>query len=935
MYYVNNTNPQISVNITSPSQIINISHAKIELITNEVKVNESIESKNYLLNPGENKIFTFNLEQNLTTSDSIYFKLFAYGSQNNEVTPEGDPTNFYIKYDGVAPTLLSPSSTSEIYLTSENLDINLNFNEKLSSYEVFLDTQLIKIKDSEEFLSSYPNTIDVNINKEDLTEGANNNLTVIVTDLAGNSNEYVLNVFYRGEEIKMTLLTKDDDSALKYYYNKNYPDFFNKTIYSSENIYNLKVETSKPAICYYTDSLSSFKEFNEIPISSLSVFNSDLDKKNHTISVDASAYSTNSFKKIWVACVNIYMNNDVVYLSNSIGISNSLITLKTYPNSTIDIIDYTPKNEITSTSFSVSARTNNLAICNFKLDSNAFSQMSSANYLTHSSASITTSNGNHTLNFKCFDVLNNIAQKSYNLNIDNTKGVSIVSYSPKFTGTAQVTVNLVLSEDVLCKYSTKVESPSDFNTLKNLSGSGFNRNFSATLSNRNNIFYIYCDKGTIVENTLSIIYDSSSPVISNLVFLNNNVKSNYSGDDKKLEFKFDVNSSIPVTNYYVKVIFADTSKNIMKTFSSNDISISGDFRNASKISVIAQNEVGKNSSALEKIIQFDFEEPQISFVNNNGIVSIRCLDMQSGCDKIYYGISSTPIDCNPKLKYSSNGNFTVQKNNYVCAEAFDRVGHRGLKQELILISAYGGLGSSNNLNNTTSSNNEPLDGRNMTQLESDDEEFIDDESNDDNDNSNIEDEEDAWVSNNFDEQPQDTGINYILIAAIVLILVSVSGGGYYAYKKGYLNKELERMGIKKPTNVKVNQTLTNTPQTQSQVLNKTNISNSTLTRTKYDDHLDKLNSFVDNTIQKRKDMFDKFGVKTNTSKQKETTGAQGVKNRKIAKKGLTAEDMDDFYEGAETGVGSKTQDPNYKREAENFEEYYQKKKKSTSENNKK
>ena len=207
----------------------------------------------------KNKIFTFNLEQNLTTSDSIYFKLFAYGSQNNEVTPEGDPTNFYIKYDGVAPTLLSPSSTSEIYLTSENLDINLNFNEKLSSYEVFLDTQLIKIKDSEEFLSSYPNTIDVNINKEDLTEGANNNLTVIVTDLAGNSNEYVLNVFYRGEEIKMTLLTKDDDSALKYYYNKNYPDFFNKTIYSSENIYNLKVETSKPAICYYTDSLSFYR----------------------------------------------------------------------------------------------------------------------------------------------------------------------------------------------------------------------------------------------------------------------------------------------------------------------------------------------------------------------------------------------------------------------------------------------------------------------------------------------------------------------------------------------------------------------------------------------------------------------------------------------------------------------------------------------------
>ena len=628
------------------------------------------------------------------------------------------------------------------------------------------------------------------------------------------------------------------------------------------------------------------------------------------------------------------MNNDVAYLSNSLGISNSLITLKTYQNSTIDIIDYSPKNEVTSTFFSASAKTNNLAICSFKLDSNTFSQMTSVNYVNHLSSSITTNNGNHTLNFKCFDVLNNIALKSYNLNIDNTKGVNIVSYSPKFSGNSQVIVNLVLSEDVVCKYSNKVESPADFMTLKNLSGFGFNRNFSATLSNRNNIFYIYCDKGTIVENILSIIYDSSSPVLSNFVFLNNNVKSNYSGDDKKLEFKFDVNSSIPVTNYYVKVIFADSSKNILRTFSSNDISISGDFRNASKISVIAQNEVGKNSTALEKTIQFDFEEPVVSFVNSNGVVSIRCIDSQSGCDKIYYGISSTPIDCNAKLKYTLNGNFTVQKNNYVCAEAFDRVGHRGFKQELILVSAYGS-GSSNSLNNSQSSNNKPLDGRNMTELESDEEEFIDDSSNDENDNSNAEDEEDAWVSNNYDEQPQDAGVNYILIAAIVLILVSVSGGGYYAYKKGYLNKELERMGIKKPTNAKVNSTLTNTPQTQLQASSKNNASNNTLSRTKYDDHLNKLNSFVENTIQKRKDMFDKFGVKTNTPKQKETTGVQGVKNRKISNKGLTAEDMDDFYEGAKGSVGSKTQDPNYKHEAENFEEYYQKKKKSTSENNKK
>lgn len=922
-YFINNNKPTITINMSTPSLVVNLSYANITY-SNKTQ----IETINKILLPKQNTTLTFNLNQELVEHERIYFKLYAYDTKAEEVLYQEnqDPIKFYLEFDNSTPILLNPNQN--ISLTYQNTNLLFEFNEKLSKSTIDLNSErVLTQKINSNFVSDYPNKIQINLDKTKLQDGINY-LVLNVSDIAENQISYKFNIYYRSEDLKLNLITKREDSNLKYNYDSNFLTFFNKTIYSSEESFTLKINTSKPSNCYYVDNLATFTYLDNITVENLVKFSQDSSLKTHTLLINGKAYPDGNLKKFLVACVNSNMNSDIAYLSDYLGISNSLISIKIYTNNSLDIIDYNPKNEITVNTFSSFANTNVRAICYFNLDSANYTQMtSSLNFMSHTFQNISALNGNHTIGFKCNDVLNNIIEKSYILNVDSNKGVKITSYTPKYSSNPQVTISLDLSEDAFCKYSTKIVSPDSFSNLTNMSGTLYKRNFTTSLIIGKNIFYIYC-QNDLSPKPIEIYYDQTGPILSNLTFENGNIQSNYLGSYDEMNLNFQVQSIIPVAKYYVIITYSNSTE--IKTISSTNARLNGKFQSAKEITIVGENLAGKNGSAIKKTILFDLDEPKVTFSNNNGKVIISCFDSTSGCYRTNYGLSATPLDCRAKTRYTPNSEITIGNNNYLCAESYDFVEHRGFNQEMI-------QSQNNNINNNIVNNNDNGNNKKKTNntinlsnntISNYENSNYDEENNfEDNEVSNT---DEPWQSTDYDAEQSPQSTNYLLIAAIVLILVSVSGGSYYAYKKGYLNKELEKLGIKKKT---INSSSSSNPNSNSNLNLGASTSkkesveqgNVSLTKGKYEDHLNKLNSFVDETISKKRTMFDKF-ENAKTKEKIKLNNQTALTSKKTSKKTLTQDDIDDFYTSSQSST-KKLDGNDYKKDAENFEEYYQKKKK--------
>ena len=918
VYFVNNPRPTINVTISCPEEPIFIQKAMLNDKLNAVtaSVNE-----NSHLNPIDgNKTYSFKYNDfkqlngkeigNISISNKkFFFKLFAYGVDGKSIKPEGDPVYFRIDFDNVKPELINLiGNGSSIYLSYNDLGIPLYFSKLISHFNVYSNGRLVESYSNEsQFMRDYKKNFNLIFNKSDFREGLNN-MTIKFWDLAGNENSFSTNIRYRAANLKIFLLTLRNDSSLKYNFNEKYPDLFGNTIYTSENNFVLKVKTSKPAICYFSSNLLNFAKFDTIPTDSLSKMQSSDNEEIHSVNINAE-----NENKIWIYCSNPVYSDDFAYLSESLGIGDKLINVEKYQSPNVKITSIIPNGEVTSLPFNFLVTTNSKSICNYRRHGSVYTQMNSSNYLLHKIFYNQTSLGNFTFDFSCVDVLNNVDTKSISLKIDTNVGVQVLSYSPKYTDTSSVDLKLELSEDSQCRYSLQNVNLQDFENLTLINQTGLSREVSVSpLKTGNNSIYLYCKKGVaIYKRVLSVIYDPNPPRISNFTFINNGIYNpTFVGSTSKLRFKFDVHSLIPVEKYFITINKPNSTIN--RTSITNNVNLNLDLKNATSLNIVAQNLIGKNSSVFEKDIKFDLTPPELSFTNVMGKIKIVCYDVGgSGCNRTLYSLSKTSI-CQPMNSYSYNSTIDVGDNNYICAKAYDNVGLSSNKLEPILFSNLGNETENNTQNNfITNETSGNITNTTNTSTEG---------------NNNF---ENSTENNNLSE-PWPPGkefpakkTNYLLIAAMFLLIAVTSGSGYYAYKKGYLNNELKKLGIKVPEQKKTGSTSMGLTGVKHK-FGKNSVKSSIMGKSKYEHHLNKLNNFIDGEVKKGEPIFGKFeGSEKRSDKDLNLDGKVGHKK---VYSDLSKDDFDEIYRSSKK-INDLAMSSDLKKEAENFEEYYKNKKK--------
>lgn len=871
VYYVSNPTPQINVTIDSMAEPVNVTTANLEI--NSVAKSTLV---NKILNPGTSNTFSFSFDDfdfntTLSENDEAKFNLEILSGDGLDAKTKGDPTNFDIRLDLKVPEITLPRPGKNIQLFEESAKLTLNFNERIIYYKAVVGSRVVKEETySGSYIRDYNKIVDIFLTEEMLEEGGNT-LTITFRDLAGNTNSQSYLVSYRGADLDLSLVTRKEETGLKYYYNTEYLNFFNGTIYTSEEEFSMKVRTTKKAKCYYANNMLNFDTFNN---ALLKTETSSSDGYTHTFNVD-----TKTTSKIWVACRNVAYIDDVVYLNDVLGLKNSLVKVKKY-NGDIEITEVFPDSLLTSIPFNIDVSTNVKAVCDYTFANGAKNKLETNGYYKHYKRDISSQTGTFNLQVSCMDLLGEVDLVSKSLEIDPSKGVTVTNYEPMYIEKSSATLSLTLSEDAFCKYSLKQERTDDFLTLKNMSGNGLSRGFSVSgLSVGDNYVYVYCQKLQVVnQNTLKIIYDSIGPKIENLTFTNFGIKSDYVGSTSEIGLYFDVASLIPINMYYVEVEFENESKNF--TVESNDVVINDDFNGANSVKVIAQNMLGTLSSAAEKLIRFDTEAPKVTVTLQGDKAIITCFDAKSGCYETMYGFSKTGIDCQVTKTYSLNESVLFEGKNYICAQSRDYAGNTQKELKALVLGF---------------------------EFEEDDFENV---SFEDFEEEEVEVEEEPDVDPFIPDTniPVDSGggTGAVVAASLVLFVAALGGGGYYAYRKGYLNEQLEKMGILKRGSSTQSSTFSNV---KNSVVNKVkSVAKREDKSKKYDDHLKKLNSFIDDTIDRRKNVFEGFA----------SSGKGKVKNYDDT---LNKKNDDEFYKAKKSVNNSN----DIKSEAEDFEEFHKKK----------
>ncbi|MCA9459970.1 MAG: hypothetical protein KC550_05475, partial [Nanoarchaeota archaeon] len=501
-------------------------------------------------------------------------------------------------------------------------------------------------------------------------------------------------------------------------------------------------------------------------------------------------------------------------------------------------------------------------------------------------------------------------------------GFKILDYSPKYSSSSSVTVNLDLNLDIECKYSADNKiTPQSYASLPSLTGSGLKKSFSASglIEGEDNFFFIFCNKDdTLVSDNVNIIYDPNGPLITNFSFVNSGIKSDYLASKDKMRFEFELKSSIEVANYTLELIGGDSL--VTEIFHSKKASFNMNLSPYTAIRVYATNKVGIKGNVIQKSLIFDLEEPIISFSKSSGKVKIICTDITSSCDKIYYGFSLSPLNCKAKINYELSGNTSIEfgKNNYICADAYDKVGNKVSSFESLFSNTAVVIDDPNN------------DDINETDLDDDNVIDLDDDNNynktDDGKIDYVDDgDDDLYNPGDFDNRDPSDSNTYWLIAAIVLVLFGISGGGYYAYKKGYLNEQLKKMGFKLPNQNSNNGqgiSQNGTPYYTSNI-NKNNLSgnanNKRVKTSNYDKQLEKLNKFVNEKISSDNNIYDKF-KKTPSNSNSE---ADSLMKKKEKISSISEQDFDEFYANSRGEILDKNASKNIEQEAEEFEKFYE------------
>ncbi|MCA9496876.1 MAG: hypothetical protein KC589_08065 [Nanoarchaeota archaeon] len=910
-FYTNNPQPNIDIKIELAAEPLTVKNAS--LIIGDSLVDYKVFEQ--LIPFGGKGDFSFKINRDISNlSSAAYFKLYVYGEISKyDVNFFGSPSEFRIRYDGQTPQIIS-DLTNNIIKSADDYNELIKINEKISSYNIFLNGRIVKsyVGIPSQDISQYKDFILIN-NLSNLIDGAND-LKITFKDLAGNENSAKYELYYIGSPLTIDLLTKKNDSSLKYFYDVNYKGLFDGKIYSTQENFDLKIKSSKPAQCYMSTGLFNFKEFNDISNSSLKKLIS-ANGIEHKISVNSNG------GHLWLACVVNTFPREIVYLSETMGLGKVLIPIEIVDSTVLDFTIEYPISEIISEIFDINLKSNKKAACFYSLNGAKEVPIPSSDYLFHEASNVQSVPGDHTLKYRCFDVLGNDIEKTRALKINPKLGFKILDYSPKYSSTSSVTVNLDLNLDIECKYSSDNKiTPQSYASLSPLSGTGLTKSFSASglIEGEDNFFFIFCNKDdTLVSDSIKIIFDPNGPQIYNFSFVNNGVKSDYLASKEKMKIEFEINSSIEIANYTIEFIGGDEPK--IETFQSRKASFKDNLSLYTAIRVYATNKAGIKGNIIQKSLIFDLDQPIISFPKSSGKVKIICADSTSSCDRVYYGFSLSPLNCNAKIHYPISGNTSIEfgKNNYICADAYDKVGNKASSFESLFSNTAVVIDNPDNFDiNDSDGDNNIIDVGDSDTNESDDNNEIDYIDNGD---------DDLYNPGDFENGDNSNSSTYWLVAAIVLVLFGISGGGYYAYKKGYLNEQLKKMGFKVPNQTQNNnlgQTQNGAPYYTSNI-NKNNLSgnanNKRVKISNYDKQLEKLNKFVNEKISSDNAVYDKF----KKSSSQDTSSEDSLMRKKEKVSSIDEEDFDEFYAKSRGELLDKEASKSIEKEAEEFEKFYE------------
>lgn len=920
IFATSNSNPDINITLNSTLEELFVKKAVLEIddISSEILLNETFPA-------GEEVFYSFSFldfqVNNISQNNFIYFTLEVLGRNNRPITPAGDRTNFQIIIDQTPPFLISPNQDSFLQFSGDSQRVNFVFSEPIFSFRAFLNGNLVYVFTESSLNPVFNTEFEVDFDVSNLPQGGNE-VVIEYVDFAGNSVTTTLNSIYQSEGLSINLLTRKEDPLLKYFFDKDNLDFFGNSIYSSENSFNFKFQTTKPATCYYTFNRAEFGFFDDFS-DAIKIQIGTQDNLSHEFQVD---FGTGDQRRFWLACRNNEFPSEIIYLNDELGFPNQLMFFRKYQGANLEFVSIYPTFNVSYSPIDVNVRTNEPAICDFSLNLDLSRKLfSSQNFTSHRSTGNDVNVGENQLFVSCFDRVGTTINRTNFFHLDLENGVTLfIDESNLFSALPSFTLRGVLSETADCRASlNQIFDVGEFDNLPQSTLNGFNVEFLISpLTPGNNDVFIYCKKdGSIFDFFTNVIYDSSGPLLSNLLLLKNGREVEYLLDQDSVEFRVNSSSIIPINRYVVKLIGQGGEEEII--FNSPNGVINRDLSNFTIFRIYAENILEQRSNQLEKPLLFDLEGPIVSLIpRGEARVEILCSDTVSGCFEVFYGLSEIQRDCRPRIDYE-NDTLEVEGFDYLCVRALDRAGHE-TQMSFNLIDILGGNSTVPGDNQTggPGSGNIPDPFGNQTQGNqtqgNQTQEEPPQEQNQTQTNQTTPTPGDDFTPNEPIEEESNLGI--IILSAILLIILGVSGGGYYAYKKGYLDDQLVKYGVikKKPTsggnyyNGLDQKTVYGTRKNGTKV--------------EYDDHLKRLNEFIDETLNKKNDVFDNFD---SSGKEIQTPTETLTNKPEDMVKDLSQADFDEFYASS----NKKTVDNkvSLEEEIEEFEDFYKKKEEALQE----
>lgn len=939
IYYINSQDPLINITLKSFDDPFTLRNAQI-LSPDKDKYVSSIGSS-YSGGAQANHVLdltsflfegvSFSSQVSLTHGSVFDFYLDVVDSQGEEPSTQGIPTRFQVQIDTKEPELVFDEGLTNYVVSTGNLETNLEFSEPLQYLkvykgdEIFIEENVVSFQ-AQDFISNYE--FRIFNSSQGLQE-----YQIDMIDRAGNLVSTTLSVLVSGDPLSLNLLTRAQDSSLTYYFNSSQLGLFEKNIYSNSQDLVLTFESSKNARCFFSDQLSDETDLSLKSVQEWLGYLGDANYEEMQTSQGGTLHSIpltlpdNSVYPFFVGCYDRYNTQDDLFLSETLTNNEEMMNLVYYQGGDLSLAIDSPASLVGQSDVFFQTTTSSKAACSLHLQDEKVLDFATNDYLTHTSTP-QFSDGEYDFTFFCYDVVYNTAQKTKTITVDKSAGISLTFTSPNYyegifySPSSSIDVEFSTGQTPdSCRFSTTRINPqvsAEFESVteieSTISSNQFSFQATSLLAQSNNTHYIYCksQEGLITTTELPIVYDSLGPQLSNLRFNNyGSFSEEFIGSPSSLTTQFLVDSLTPISLFRVSLFGSNSTSEIFEFSNSQDernytkeLKISENLENYNKVVIIAQTIIGTNSSPLTKNFALDLSPPQVSLSNLGGKWTITCEDLQSGCAKSWIGVSRNEGSCNPTTPYTQNLTLNTTGFSYVCAEAQNYAGVISslVTKETGFIPLTETPGTINLTEDTSSNQSSSNQTQNNTPQN---ETSIDDE---------------PLEYEPFEPQgTKDSSTPYYILTAVVLLLAFSGAGGWYAYKKGYLDDQLEKMGIhvKKPSSASNSASSLNFQtgtQKRPKLVSK---------KSKYDQHLKKLNKFLDDQLDKNQGVYDSF---SESQKGKVKGYKDSMHNQHT--KDVNKSSYDEFYDvSKENSQGKST----LEEDAENFEKYYHKKK----QNNKK